>query len=638
MGKYWIAWGTIPLFLLLAIPSLRAQGSLPPEVAEHGYADMVVLNGKIVSMDDRGINNNAGSVYEAMAVKGSRIIALGTSQRIRSLANSRTRVFDLRGRMVMPGIIETHSHLYGGGVFAQQLGIRSPDRGIRVSVQAGRDIETTRLRIENGLKDAVSKVQPGDWVYMNVQDNDAEGVSDRRLMTWTVAENLEPRERIDRIAPENPVLVSTGPRGNINSAALQLISRFMPHYEKYLVESLGDEYADSPEKGLVGTQEMAAITWDIWYNQYPVSLLAEMVRRNLERSASYGITTFSSRIPLPEVMDTFAWLNRENQLPIRFAALYEVQRKANDPEIIRQFYRMTGNLTGLGNEWLWIHGVASERWDTDFPMACLGPDVEAPPEIKKREVCPEPGEMWWDTLQNALESGWRLAGIHGVGSHALRQFVNMIEMAMKNTGMTVEDVRKMRMTMEHVPAAGAVPDIVAGLKKYNIYLSASPGYFMGAPDFVEDYGPKVIPFLMPLKTLITQGVKVVGQNSPRNVGRLWLRFMTRQVPGGTYLPEEALDRVMVAKMWTTWASEYVMKENDLGTLEVGKLADFMVLDKDYLTIPQNDIPTIRPQMTVIGGIVKYLDALYATQLGMEPAGFQFAADYTPWDEGETGGG
>src|SRR3990170_6025450 len=109
---------------------------------------------------------------------------------------------------------------------------------------------------------------------------------------------------------------------------------------------------------------------------------------------------------------------------------------------------------------MWFQGVASERWDTDFPMACLGPDVEASPEVKKREVCPEPGEMWWDTLQNALESGWRLAGIHGVGSHALRQFVKMIEMAMKNTGMTVEDVRKMRMTMEHVPATGAVPDIV----------------------------------------------------------------------------------------------------------------------------------------------------------------------------------
>ena len=68
-------------------------------------------------------------------------------------------------------------------------------------------------------------------------------------------------------------------------------------------------------------------------------------------------------------------------------------------------YKMTGNLTGMGNDYLWIHGVASERWDIDFPQTCLGPDVEAPPKIKKREVCPTPGEMWWDTLASGGESG-----------------------------------------------------------------------------------------------------------------------------------------------------------------------------------------------------------------------------------------
>ena len=106
---------------------------------------------------------------------------------------------------------------------------------------------------------------------------------------------------------------------------------------------------------------------------------------------------------------------------------------------------------------------------------------------------------------------------------------------------------------------------------------------------------------------------------------------------GPFLPQEGLDRVTVAKMWTTWASEYVMKENDLGSLKVGKLADFTVLDKDYFTIPQNDIPKIRPQMTVIGGAIKHLDAGYAAKVGMQPVGYQFAPDYTPWDEGEMGG-
>lgn len=624
--------------LFMIGPVLRAQQSLPPEVTKHGYMDLVLINGKIVSMDDRGLNTNVGNTYEAMAVRNDRIIALGTSERIRALAGPQTRVIDLAGRTVLPGIIETHSHLFGGGDIGLSMGIRAPDKGVRINVQAGRDIEATRLKIETGIKDAISKINPGDWVVVGVQPNAAEDVSSVRLIAWTVAENLEPRDRLDRVAPENPVLVQTSTRGNINSAAMEAVKKELPDYEKFLSQSLGKEYADAPQKGLVGSQEMGAITWELFYRNQPVSLLAEMVRRGLERTASYGITTFSSRVPLPKIMDVFALLNREKQLPIRFGALYEIHRLPNDPNITRRVYTLTGNLTGLGNDWMWLHGVASERWDTDFPQSCLGPDVEAPPAIKKREVCPSPGEMWWDTLQNALESGWRLAGIHGEGSHGVRLFIRMIETAMKNTGMTVDDVRKLRMTVEHAPAIGKQPDVVEGLRKYGIIVSASPGYFDDSPDFVKDYGPKVIPFLMPIKSLMNAGVRVVGQNTPRNVGHLWLRFMTRTVPGGTFLPEEALDRVTVAKMYTTWAAEYVMRENDLGTLELGKMADFVVLDRDYFTIPQPDIDNIRPQMTVVGGNIRYLDAAYATTLGMQPAGYQFAPDHKPWNEGEFGGG
>ena len=134
--------------LLLASSQVWGQASLPPEVEQHGYADSIVVNGKIVSMDDTGINTNAGSIYEAMAVKGGRIIALGASQRMRILANGNTKVFDMGGKLVIPGIIHTHTHLYGeGGGFDQEMGIRTPDRGVRVNVMAGKDIESTRLVI-----------------------------------------------------------------------------------------------------------------------------------------------------------------------------------------------------------------------------------------------------------------------------------------------------------------------------------------------------------------------------------------------------------------------------------------------------------------------------------------------------------
>ena len=626
-------------FILVPLNSPWAQTSLPTEVAKFGYADMVLLNGKIVSMDDHGVNTNVGNTYEAMAVKGNKIIALGTSEKIKTLANADTKSFDLAGKMVMPGIIETHSHLYGGGQAAAALGIKSPDTGIQVSVMAGKDLETTRMAIENGIRDAVKKVKPGEWVVVGVRPNPAEDVSSRQLRVWAVAEDMETRARIDRVADANPVIVKNDTRANLNSMAMEQVMKVLPTFDIFLDQAMGAQYTEASKKGLVGSQEQSAIQWEIWYRNQPLSLLAEMVRRQLEMTAAYGITTFSSRVPLPRIMDVFSELNREKALPIRFGALYEVHRIPNDPKITRQIYKMTGNLTGLGSDWFWLHGVASERWDTSYPEICLGKDVEAPPNIKRREVCPEPGSIWWDTLQNAMESGWRLAGIHGEGSDGVRRFIQMIEMAAKNTKMSVDDIRKLRMTVEHAPAIGQMKDVMEGLAKYGIIVSASPGYFGDTPDFIKGYGPKVLPFMMPLKTLIANGVKVVGQNTPRNVGHMWLRFMDRKIGDkGPFLPEEGLDRVTVAKMWTVWASEYVMKENDLGSLELGKMADFVVLDRDYFTIPQNDINNIRPQMTVVDGTIKYLDKVYSDKIGMQPVGYQFAPDHTPWNEGEMGGG
>ena len=168
-----------------------------------------------------------------------------------------------------------------------------------------------------------------------------------------------------------------------------------------------------------------------------------------------------------------------------------------------------------------------------------------------------------------------LACIHGVGSDGVRRFFQLIQMVQKNTGMSDEDIRKLRLTVEHAPVISSLPDIVEGLKRYGIIVSAGPNHFKAAPDYVRDYGPNVVPFLAPIKTLMDKGVKVVGQvHGYRGIGDAWMMFMTREVNGKTYLPQEALDRVTVLKMWTRWAADYVMKENDLGSLEAGKLDRF----------------------------------------------------------------
>ena len=609
------------LFLLQATESLA---QLAPEVAAQGYADSIFVNGKVVSMDDISRSTSVGTIYQAIAVKGHKIMKLGTTAQVRAVAGPDTVIFDLRGKTLIPGIIESHSHMYGSAVqHLDRLGFKYPPEGVYfTSAQAHpTDLEQTQGLLRDALQDAVKEVNPGDWIVLRMQSHPDE--NPRQLALWSMTRRLTNRRTLDQWAPDNPVLMRPGLRGNVNSKALEILDDFFPGYSASIHETMhGDVIGeDIAEIGWVGSQEMSVITWQLFLEKVPLSTLAQAIKLVSEDAATKGITTFSSRIQFPKIISGYATLAGLGQMPIRLSAHYEIHRMPTDPQQTRQIYRRTGVLQGIGDDYLWIDGVASERWDSFYPESCTGPDTIAPANIKSREVCPVPGELPWDTLENAAAAGWRLAGVHMCGSESARAFMRMIDEAREVNGWTMQQVRDMRLTGEHCGLIGKLPDIIQGLKDYGIILSCGPDIVSESPAWVRDYGDQIQSFILPFKTWLDSGVKLVGQHYGRTppMRTLW-QAVTRLHDGVVWQPEERIDRVHAMKMWTSWPSEYVLKEDELGTLEEGKFADLVILDRDYFTVPVNDILKVRTPLTMVGGKIIQLQESLANEFGMEAVG------------------
>lgn len=633
----------LPIALaFVLVPSLLRAQNLPAIVEQVGYADSVFINGKVVSMDDASASTSPGRVYQAVAVKGDKIIKLGSTSDVQAVAGRGTKVYDLKGRTMIPGIVESHQHIYGNSLrWLDRFGIKWPPHGIIVEQEAAVDLEKTQAIMRDTIRDAVKKVKPGEWIWLNLRPNPKEAPGD--LHAWGAMRRLTNRKTLDTFAANNPVVVQPGNRGFINSKGLEAINRVLPGYSDSIRESMhGDEIgADPADIGWVGSVEMSVIQWELFLDILEPNTLAQMLKLESEAWASIGVTTFSSRIPFPKIMSGYARLAELNQMPIRFDAHYEVHRMPTDPKETRQLYRRTGVLQGIGNDFFWFDGIASERWDSHHPEACTGPSTKAPANLKARETCPKAGDLHWDVLTNAIKAGWRIAGVHTCGSESLRRFVQMIDEARIARGLTVEQIKEQHFTLEHCDMIGKEPDVIEKIKKFGIMLSCGPDYITQTAAWVKDYGPttpNIEDFVEPFNTWIKSGVQLVGQHfgggafrgSEGRVGRgvqpaffmPWFAI-TRQFDGKVWQPDERVDRVHALKMWTRWAAEYVRKPEKLGSLEEGKWADLLVLDRDYFTIPVDDILKIRPLMTMVGGKVSALNTSLATEWKTTPVGNQY---------------
>ena len=598
----------VSYFLFSLWTTIGFSQAIPDLVAQQGYADSVVVNGKIVSMDDRSIiPDTPGGIYQAMAIKGKRIMGLGTNDEMMKLTGPRTRKVDVGGRTVIPGLVQTHYHIFSPAAarYGPQVGLTDPS--VNISVVAEATAEATAKKVRESILNAirVQQIPKGKWISVNLEA----GANNRSgtVRTWLYTGKIN-RRQFDSAIQEHPIMIRSRVAGIFNQTAITEFKKVFPDWE----ESTNLENGPgSASNGYAPVPELQGLTFEFWWKDEPVEKIARAMRLQGLELQKLGITTVSTRILFPRVIAAFHHLNREGQMPHRLAYYVESQRgNFFNLKSMREFYKGYGapwTTHRGGGEMLWLGGMANEIWDASDNEVCMGPDVLAPPEIKSRERCPKPGSKPWESYKTAIVHGWRPVQAHSTSSHGMRLYIQMLEEAMREGNYSVDYMRDLRTAVEHNQLLGTPPDVMEGIKKFGIHLNVVTFRLLDIPSSLKDYGEQLRPFIMPVKSWINQGIRVTFEADGTNFWRPIYRLVTREItlPSSSekmvLQPKEAIDRVTALKMATTWASEYMLAEDTIGTLEAGKYADFAVLDRDFFTIPIEEVPDIRVVMTGLNG-------------------------------------
>ena len=616
--------------LLLLAGTLQAQQvTVSAKLVQ--YPDLIVHNGKIVTMDNLSPSGPPGTIVEAMAIREDRVQFLGTNAEILDLAGPETRKIDLKGRTVIPGMIDTHIHLHDRYLNRWiQDHPEEVDYLMRRFSVAGTTREELLRGIELVVKENMSGAPPEQWAYIDLQGRTG-GSNVVDLGTVLVKENRLTREWLHDLAPQRPVFVSIEGYRTMNTAARD------DYMGMYGVEPTPENEAATMQNPRVDRTLVSERFFRV-----RIPLMAEIIEDGLKRFAATGMTGFSSHITSPPVHDAYMKLAREGRMPIRFGWAHRYCQ-VMAPDIGGCFFRL-GDNAGMGNDYFWNVGVTLGGIDGDAPVICS--TNEAAPEIKLLEKCfIAPGGPYYDAVYTALKSHLRYVINHVNGDKGLDQFMDIVERVMEeDQSMTLEHVRSMRLTADH---CGMYPrkEQMARMKKLGMMfscaakeLSATHGYSIPSV-----YGERYANRVGPIRSMLESGLLVANEGAgeamddvnPTALARFY-PYMTRTRSDGVVLaPEEAVNRVQLMKMSTSYAAHFVLKEEELGTLEPGKFADFVVFNKDYFTIPQEEIPTVYPLMVVVGGKTVVLREEYGREIDLPAVGPQLQFKYEAYEPPET---
>jgi predicted amidohydrolase YtcJ len=596
-------------------PAARAQQA--NVAAKLGYPELVLVNGRIVTMDDDSFESRVGTIAEAMAVRGDRILATGRTADIRALAGPSTKVIDLKGRMVLPGFIITHEHPTDWAFQEPRaLTHNFPDDAEIIHRWMPNIAPREQIaRFEPTMKEMLVKAKPGQWLFMSF--NYGPDYEHATEMGQLFARSIK-KEYLDVLAPNNPVKIRNGfITSVVNSQAM-----------KILEEADGELDADFKKNGFGFSREMEPNA--MFRNKTPK--LASVLKTEFELWASYGAVAFASSPYSYSNLRAINYLDQRGQMPARFAWGYSGD--AWDMTTLRYL----ASTVGVGSDHVWMIGAfagsggncmtapVSEQWKTN-PIEIAGRRSEG-------QCSYGVGSEGRARLETVVKAGMRIATIHTGGDKDIDNLMDVIETASAEAGFTIEDIRARRHAFDH--SAGAPrPQQIPRIKHLGMTTSLNNNLLwepagvvpnmMGTAMIAKIYGTEYTSWVAPRQSLTKAGV-MSGFEIDRPLPHKLFFFITKGMnryndrDKMVYGPGERTDRITQLKALTRWGAHYMLREKVMGSLEPGKFADFLVLDKDFLTIPEAEIPSLRPLMTVVGGKTVHLMNPFAGEVGLPPVG------------------
>ena len=561
--------------VIIVALALHARTTARAQQAPAEPADLVITNGKVVTVED------GAPEAQALAVRGSRIVAVGTTAAIKALVGPKTQVIDVKGQLVIPGFIEGHGHF---------TGIGNTELGLKLMNTKSWD------EIVNMVAARAKTAKPGEWIY-------GRGWHQEK---WSArptpnVEGFPVHDALSKVSPNNPVVLThaSGHATFVNARAMELSGISASTKDPEGGDLIRD--AKGNPTGLLRETASRLIRRGRGAPELSPAEAADRERKIIELAAkevlSKGVTSFQDAGSSFEDVDRFKAAADAGTLGVR---LWVMIRQGNDA--LRQNlakYRMVDHADGmltvraikhsidgaLGSRGAWLLEPYSDKPDD------TGDNTTPPATIR-------------ETAKLALEHGYQLC-VHAIGDRANRETLDIFEEAFKG-----RDGKALRWRVEH--AQHLHPNDIPRFGKLGVVASMQGIHCTSDAPYVParlgntraEEGAYVWQKLMKSGALVTNGTDAPVEDVDPIAS--YYATVSRKIKGGTvFYPDQRMSRMEALRSYTIHTARAAFEEDSKGTLKAGKYADIVVLSKDILTMPEDQIPTAQVMYTIVGGKIQF---------------------------------